>query len=194
VDVPVFQRDDDGSILPNPLFHRAWDKLHSRTIEYPFAASQIDKPECILDAGTPKSDPAWIAWLESLPMDVTCTDFESPTPGTFSRCRFVQADLRRLPFPDASFDFITAVSIIEHIGLASPQVHRSPPPLIDEDGDWHAIAELCRVLAPAGRLVITVPFGPVSSTRDDFRVKASPVGSGGSRCCGGVGAGGCGFL
>ena len=40
--VPLYEMDDDGSIKPNLLFHRAWDKLHSRCIEYPFAAAQLD--------------------------------------------------------------------------------------------------------------------------------------------------------
>ena len=52
-------------------------------------------------------------------------------------------DLTRIPFPDASFDFITSVSVIEHI----PAVER-------------AVAEMFRCLKPGGRLLLTTDCSP----------------------------------
>ncbi len=54
------------------------------------------------------------------------------------------ADLRDLPYPDGFFDRVTVISVIEHV----------PDP-----GDMEGIRELARVLAPGGRLVLSVPFG-----------------------------------
>ena len=42
VAIRLFELDVNGFILPNPLFQRPHDKLHSRCIEYLFAASKID--------------------------------------------------------------------------------------------------------------------------------------------------------
>jgi SAM-dependent methyltransferase len=50
------------------------------------------------------------------------------------------ADVRALPFPDASFDAVACVSVIEHV---------------DGDGDALAMAEMRRVLRPGGVLHLT---------------------------------------
>jgi SAM-dependent methyltransferase len=52
-----------------------------------------------------------------------------------------QADLRALPFPDASYDFVFASHVLEHI---------------EEDGQ--ALSEIARVLAPGGIAVLPVPI------------------------------------
>jgi SAM-dependent methyltransferase len=55
----------------------------------------------------------------------------------------VSADARELPFADGTFDRISAVSTIEHFELFT---------------DAPVMRELGRVLAPGGRLVLSVPF------------------------------------
>jgi tetratricopeptide (TPR) repeat protein len=156
--VPIFKLDHQGKIKPNPLFHRPWDNLHSRCIEYPFAASQLGEAKCILDVGTTKSDPAWISWLEGLPIDVYATDYDLPLQ-SFNKVQFIQGDVRNLPFQDETFDKIIAVSVIEHIGLESPQVNSRDLPSVDQDGDLHAVKELARILKVNGELIMTLPFG-----------------------------------
>ena len=54
--------------------------------------------------------------------------------------RLVRADIRELPFPDESFDFLYTMGTIEHI-----------------DEYRQAVAECHRVLRPGGRAVIGVP-------------------------------------
>ena len=62
-----------------------------------------------------------------------------------------RADIRRLPFADASFDVVTAMDIIEHI-----------------DDDKAASREIFRVLKPGGRLFVTVPaFQALWSEHDE---------------------------
>ncbi|MCL2925882.1 MAG: class I SAM-dependent methyltransferase [Trichodesmium sp. MAG_R04] len=158
VTIPIFRLNKNGSIKPNPLFHRPWDYIHSRCIEYPFAASKIGDANCILDVGTVKSDSAWISWLEELPIEVHATDYDPPLE-PFKKITFHQADVRSIPIADETFDRIVAVSVIEHIGLQSPQVNSNQLPKIDEDGDIEAVRELARLLKIGGELIMTLPFG-----------------------------------
>lgn len=158
--VPICEKTSDGAIRPNPLFHRSWDYLHSRCIEYPYAASQWTPDATkVLDVGSAKSDPAWLRWLQILPAEVHATDYDDFLEDQeLGSIRFTQGDVRQLPWPDESFDLIFAVSVIEHIGLTSPQVLKQERPSRDEDGDIHAVRELARLLRPEGRLVVTGPF------------------------------------
>lgn len=159
VNVPIFEADPDGAIRPNPLFHRPWDKLHSRCVEYPFAAAQAEGATCLLDVGTAKADPVWIQWLNALDAEVHATDFDPPD-NPLGALQFHQADIRDLPLEDETFDCILAVSVIEHIGLDSCQVDSSDQPETSTDGDLQAVHELARILRPGGRLVMTFPYGP----------------------------------
>jgi|GEM_PF-1599586 len=156
--LPIYELDDAGAIKPNVLFHRPWDKLHSRCIEFPFAASQIADADCILDVGTVKAGAAWISWLEGLPLEVHAVDYDRPDK-SFKNIRFHQSDVRSLDIEDNKFDKILAVSVIEHIGLESPQVVSDQLPDVDREGDVAAVRELKRVLKPEGKLIMTLPFG-----------------------------------
>lgn len=156
--IPLYEFDQSGAILPNLLFHRSWDKLHSRCIEYPFAAAQLGDAQRILDVGTAKADTAWINWLQQLPLTVHATDYDAPQR-PFTHLTFHQGDVRQLAIPAATFDLVLAVSVIEHIGLPDPQVNAATLPLLDSDGDVAAVRELTRLLRPGGKLVMTFPFG-----------------------------------
>lgn len=79
----------------------------------------------------------------------------------------IRADGRQLNFRNGCFDRITAISAVEHI---------------PGDGDTNTVRELGRVLAPGGRLIITVPYND-QLARDCFiehdsyseKYKGSPV-------------------
>jgi SAM-dependent methyltransferase len=64
-----------------------------------------------------------------------------------------QADLTKLSFADDSVISLSCMHVIEHVGLG-----RYGDPL-DYDGDLKAVAELSRVIAPAGQLLFVVPIG-----------------------------------
>jgi SAM-dependent methyltransferase len=59
------------------------------------------------------------------------------------KLEFLVGDAAQLPFPDGFFSKISAISVLEHI--------------LDERP---AVTELARVLAPGGRLALSVPFDP----------------------------------
>ena len=69
--------------------------------------------------------------------DAMALEGEIPVPG---EAVTVQGDALSLPFDDGAFDRIIAAEVLEHI-----------------PDDAGAIAELARVLAPGGRIAVTVP-------------------------------------
>lgn len=64
-----------------------------------------------------------------------------------------EGNITEMPFPDASIPSISALCVIEHIGLG-----RYGDP-IDPDGSRKAARELVRVLAPGGNLYVSAPIG-----------------------------------
>ncbi|MDM7914071.1 MAG: methyltransferase domain-containing protein [Candidatus Eisenbacteria bacterium] len=71
------------------------------------------------------------------------------------RLRFLVRDAAGLPFEDGHFAKISAISVVEHIADERP-----------------VIRELARVLAPGGRLVLSVPYDPY---RDEPKYYRSSV-------------------
>jgi len=61
---------------------------------------------------------------------------------------FIRGDIRKTLWEDAYFDFITCVSVLEHIG-----------PLENTKDDMIALQEIRRILKNDGQLILTVPFG-----------------------------------
>jgi SAM-dependent methyltransferase len=64
------------------------------------------------------------------------------------------ADVRRLPFPDRSFDVVVSNSTLDH--------------LVDRSEAAEALGELARVLTPGGRLLLTLdnPLNPLIAARN----------------------------
>jgi hypothetical protein len=63
------------------------------------------------------------------------------------------ADLNALPFESGSVASLSCMHVVEHAGLGRYGDQ------LDPSGDLSAIAELTRVLAPAGSLLFVVPLG-----------------------------------
>lgn len=70
-------------------------------------------------------------------------------PGLSSR----RGDLMQLPFPNESVASVSCMHVVEHVGLG-----RYGDPL-DPLGDTRAMAELRRIVAPEGSLLLVVPVG-----------------------------------
>lgn len=147
----------DGAVKPNLLFHRSWNNLHSRCIEYPFAASTLRQGEYILDIGSAHGSELWLRYLSNQDAHICLSDYD-PLPFPTNGANFVQGDCRHLPLPDRTFDRIIAVSVLEHIGLLCAQCTATAPSF-DPEGDIAALREWHRLLRPGGELVLTFPFG-----------------------------------
>lgn len=120
-----------------------------RLIEYPWAANRMKLlPGCrILDIGSASYNLLPLL-LASDGYSVYATDIDprldrlkTVSPG--DNLVIEKADATALPYQEAFFDRVSAISTIEHI---------------PDKGDVLAIRQMARVLKPGGRLVITVPF------------------------------------
>ena len=126
-----------------------------RTIEIPWALGRARGAKRVLDAGSAFAEPAYLAALAALGADeVVAVDL---APVEIPGVRAVVADLRNLPLEDGSFDLALCISTIEHVGFDNTVYGIDVEP--DENGIAAALGELRRVLAPDGRLVVTVPTG-----------------------------------
>ncbi len=67
--------------------------------------------------------------------------------------RWIEADARKLPFPDGDFDLISCFETIEHVA--------APAEVLDE---------LRRVLSPGGLLLVSTPNAAVSSGENPFHL------------------------
>lgn len=117
------------------------------------------KPLRVLDAGCGTG--ALLDHLQTRPgVEVFGLDFSGQALA-YTRQRghlhLVQGDLTRLPFPDGTFDVVTALDVVEHIR--------------EDEG---ALREVNRVLRPGGVLLVSVPafrflWGPHDTALQHFR-------------------------
>lgn len=92
----------------------------------------------------------------------------NPPKMQMSDIKLVQGDLSHLPFSDHTVESISCMHVLEHIGLG-----RYGDP-IDTEGMRKACAELSRVLAPGGTLLVSFPVGKPKIVFNAHRV-SDPV-------------------
>lgn len=128
-----------------------------RTVEYKLVldAADFEGNDRVLDIGSPKLLSLYLA--ERVVAQVHATDIEDYFIHEFEYLRALErippekyrvcvADGRALPFEAGDFTKVFAVSVVEHI---------------PGNGDSACMREICRVLEPGGRCLLTVPFAPI---------------------------------
>jgi SAM-dependent methyltransferase len=126
-----------------------------RALEIPWSLARYRGEPRVLDLGYAFAEPAYLAGLAGLgATELVGVDLaQADVPGL----RSVVADIRELPFPDASFDLAFCISTLEHVGRDN-EVYGVDAARADA-GDEVALRALHRVLTKDGRLLVSVPTG-----------------------------------
>ncbi len=156
---PTPNRLMDLTELETPFFARTLAQLDALTAcesvsylhaskrwEYPWALerARLEPGSRVLDAGCGAS--IFPVFLAKAGHRVTGVDLNVPEGLDRMhdvRIDYVAAGINDMPFPDASFDAVFCISVIEHLG---------------HDGVLAALGELRRVLRPGGRLLLTTDY------------------------------------
>jgi len=126
---------------------------NERSVEVPWALQRIGGARRVLDVGCSTSD--YLAELaqEEQPASRQVYGLDPDAPQPIRNVGIVRGTVVSPPFPTASFDLILCISTVEHVGLPIYGQHEFP------HGDILAMRHVRRLLAPGGRLLLTVPFG-----------------------------------
>ena len=126
-----------------------------RYLEYNFAISHLPKPPLkILDVGCVSS--LFPLILAGFGYDVTAIDIRDyPILKrlSFSNFRFVKHNIAEKPMEE-SFDCVTAISTIEHIGIYGRYGSKK-----DNNADLNAITHIYNSLKEQGKFILTIPVG-----------------------------------
>lgn len=126
-----------------------------RVIEIPWVLSRYRGERRVLDIGSSFALPFYLDELRGLGIpELHGVDL---APRAIRGVRMTRADVRVMPFAGAYFELVLCVSTIEHIGFVNDIYGVDAPK--DIHGDVAALREIRRVLAPDGRVLVTVPFG-----------------------------------
>ena len=119
-----------------------------RVVEEPWAASKVQPGERVLDVGSATS-----RYLREMPAGCRIYAIDLRPTRRQPGVAVLRGDLLRAPFNSGSFDVVTCISTIEHVGC---DVYGQGP---DEFGDEVAMRHMRRLLRPGGRLLLSAPFG-----------------------------------
>ena len=140
---------------------------NERSVEAPWAIQLIGGARRVLDVGCSTSDYlADLAQAEATG-DRRVYGLDPDAPRSIRNVGILKGTIVAPPFPPAGFDLILCVSTVEHIGLPIYGQHEFP------HGDILAMRHMRRLLAPEGRLLLTVPFGR-AQVNPWFRIYDSP--------------------
>ena len=157
---PLERRDGEVEFIrkeiPSPLY---W----SRQIEWPWAVlnAKLEPHHDVLDTGSGWSVLKFA--LASRSRSVTCMDHDQESLDcaaqtvaalNVSNIKQELGDLRNIPHSDNSFDRVLCISVLEHL----------------PDGHGQAISELCRVLKPGGRLLISMDVATSATQACDYHM------------------------
>ncbi len=130
--------------------------MTERVVEVPWVLAHYKGERRVLDIGPAFALPLYVRHLTRLGIpELHGIDL---APVRVPGMAMTHADVRHTPFADGTFDLITCVSTLEHIGRDNAHYLVSAATDVEE-GDLATLRELSRILQPAGRILITVPFG-----------------------------------
>ena len=125
-----------------------------RVVEIPWVLSRLRTQGRVLEVGYAFAEPSYLAGLVRSGVELVGVDRAARDLGEVET---VEADVRALPFPDASFEQVLLVSTLEHVGADNSVYGLAAES--DANARLDALRELARVLRHSGSLLVTVPMG-----------------------------------
>ena len=126
----------------------------SRLVEYGWILKHLGNVHKVLDIGSTNS--LLPIQLAGMGYDVYSIDPRSYVEYhglTHPNMKFIRGDMRFAMFRAESFDAVTAVSAIEHIGTRD-----YGNPMLEQEGDRKAAIEIARILRKEGKFIFTLPY------------------------------------
>jgi SAM-dependent methyltransferase len=127
-----------------------------RVIEVPWVLARLRRAGRVLEVGYAFAEPAYLGALLRSGVDLVGVDRATRD---VEGMETVEADVRDLPFPDASYDQVLLVSTLEHIGADNSVYGLEAERHDGTDARLGALRGLRRVLRHDGSLLVTVPVG-----------------------------------
>lgn len=155
------------NILLWKLRNRA-PKVFDRDLEYPWMLKNINiRKGKLLDVGSTIGGMLY----DLLPKDIEINTININTQRYIQNIHQYTGDIRNTDIKDETFDIITCISTLEHIGVEGRYNVKNDP-----DGDIKAMKEMHRLLKKNGRLILTVPYGarnvlPINRLYNNERIK-----------------------
>ena len=158
---------DDGSMTSfregRSLPEKFGTGIDERIVEYPWLlAAMPEGPARVLDAGSALNFETILDQSRLANKKVTIVNL-NPEPNCFWRrgISYVFADMRALPFLPNTFDVVSCISTLEHVGMDNTEIYTKDAKYKEHKKEDYlvAIAELRRVLSPGGKLFLSIPFG-----------------------------------
>lgn len=134
--------------------------LDERVVEFLWVAAQNPRGK-VLDAGSSLNHTHVLDYFQPRLAELTITTLEPEETSYVDRqVSYVFTDFRELPFRDKWFDCVISISSVEHVGMDNRSYGSSVPRAADPAAEMErAVSEFRRVLRPAGRILISVPYG-----------------------------------
>jgi ubiquinone/menaquinone biosynthesis C-methylase UbiE len=131
--------------MPNEwdIIAKEWDRMRQKPVEFAIDLANEWKPGKILDIGTGNARNL----KPFLEKGFDCSGIDSSkelikiAKERFPDAKLLQANATKLPFPDASFDYVICLAVLHHL---KPKEHEK------------ALKEIKRVLKPGGKAAIAV--------------------------------------